>query len=340
MTTANQSAGGATLATKDTTNDDVSPKRTKVLFIGGMGRSGSTLIEKLINELPATRSVGETLHLWERGVVAQERCGCGQTFGECPFWSAVGEQAFGGWDNIAVDDVIDMRYKLDRSRRFGSILKAVRSGVLDSEQEKYVSYYHRLLDAAASIPHGPSSNQPPVLLESSKHVSTAGLLAAGPHLDVRVLHVVRDPRGVAHSWTKKVERPETAGKLMPRYRPSRTALRWVTDNSAFDILGRTVPTLRLRYESFLENPVQSLTDIADFVGVELDAGDLDFIDGPNVQLSKTMHSASGNPMRFTSGDSLTLRQDEAWRSKLSAPNKALVTTMTLPSLLRYGYPIK
>ena len=55
-----------------------SPQR--VLFIGGLGRSGTTIIEKLLNELPQTLSVGETVHLWERGVQANERCGCGESF--------------------------------------------------------------------------------------------------------------------------------------------------------------------------------------------------------------------------------------------------------------------
>ena len=47
----------------------------RVLFTGGLGRSGSTLIEKLLNELPPTFSVGETIHLWERGIRDAERCG-------------------------------------------------------------------------------------------------------------------------------------------------------------------------------------------------------------------------------------------------------------------------
>ena len=335
--TSKPTTGRAALTSR---NDTTASPPTKVLFIGGLGRSGSTLIEKLVNELPTTRSIGETRFLWERGIVAQDRCGCGDPFDECAFWSAVGAKAFDGWENVDVDRVIEMRQKLDRSRRFGSILKAVRNKQLDCSQEKYMSHYHRLLDAAASVTLNHQDGRQPILLESSKHVSTAGLLAAGQHLDVRILHVVRDPRGVAHSWTKSVERPEAAGELMPRYRPSRTALRWVTDNTAFDVLGRSVPTLRMRYETFLEGPIQSLIQIADFVELELKPGDLDFVDGTTVQLSQTMHSASGNPMRFSSGDSLTLRQDEAWRLKMSPTGKALVAAITLPSLLRYGYPVR
>ena len=321
------------------TNPDRRPP-TKVLFIGGLGRSGSTLVEKVLNELPGTVSAGETLFLWERGVQDQQRCGCGKIFGECEFWDSIGQQAFGGWNSLDVQPVIDMRYTIDRSRRFGSILSAVRKGELKPDQQRYVSYYERLLRAVADVSREANGGELPVVLESSKHVSTGALLAASTNLDVRILHVMRDPRGVAYSWTKKVERPEANGKLMPRYRPSRTAMRWVTDNMAFDVLGRSVPTYRLRYESFLADPAGELQKIADFAGIDIGTGGLSFLDGTTATLTKAMHSASGNPMRFDAGNTLTLRHDEAWRTDFTTPSKLVVSSICAPSLLRYGYPLR
>ena len=37
-------------------------------FVGGFGRSGSTLLERVVAELPGVCALGEVLHLWERGV--------------------------------------------------------------------------------------------------------------------------------------------------------------------------------------------------------------------------------------------------------------------------------
>ena len=63
-----------------------------------------------------------------------------------------------------------------------------------------------------------------VVIDSSKHVSTALVLRHVPGIDLRIVHLVRDSRGVAYSWTKEVARPEVAnGKLMPRVRPSVSA---------------------------------------------------------------------------------------------------------------------
>ena len=52
----------------------------KLLFIGGLGRSGSTLIEKLLNEFNDAFAIGESVHLWERGLRDNELCGCGEAF--------------------------------------------------------------------------------------------------------------------------------------------------------------------------------------------------------------------------------------------------------------------
>ena len=85
-------------------------------IVGGIGRSGSTLIERLIGQLPGVCPVGELVHLWERGITEGERCGCGQPFQQCPFWQQVGKVAFGGWDEVEVSRVTALRAQVDRNR--------------------------------------------------------------------------------------------------------------------------------------------------------------------------------------------------------------------------------
>ncbi len=313
---------------------DKAGSRRKVLFIGGLGRSGSTLIEKLLNEIPQTFAVGETIHLWERGIGNQERCGCGEPFAACPQWTAVGQEAFGGWDEVDVERVVDLRWTVDRTRQLLPITKAHRRGAPTVEQGRYLRYLRQVLLAAATVAGGPD-----VLLESSKHLSTAALLALDDAIDLRVLHLVRDPRGVAYSWTKQVERPEADDELMPTYNPARTAGRWVSDNLGFEALATRVPTLRLRYEDFLADPRGSLTTIGELIGI--DPGDLDlgFLDGDTATLSTPMHSVAGNPLRF-GGAEMKLRLDDAWKTELDTGQRRLVTAITAPLLRRYGYPLR
>lgn len=314
-------------------------ERLKVLFIGGLGRSGSTLFELLLNEMGPAVSVGETIHLWERGVGNNERCACGAPFDRCQHWTAVGEKAFGGWHEVDLDDIISLRWSVDRSRRLPAIAWGLQRGRISPDERRYLDHLRLVLQASAAVTDGPE-----LLLESSKHLSTAALLACDDAIDLRVLHLVRDPRGVAYSWTKEVERPETAsetgdrGQLMPVYRPSRTALRWLTDNLGFEALATRVPTLRLRYEDVLRRPTEALSAVAALCDLDPAGIDLGFIHGDRATVSAPMHSVAGNPLRF-GGRELTLRLDDAWRRHLDPAKRRLVTAITSPLLTTYGYPL-
>jgi hypothetical protein len=102
-----------------------------------------------------------------------------------------------------------------------------------------------------------------VIVDASKHVSHAFLLRRVPGLDLRVVHLVRDSRGVALSWTR-LRRPEVVdGQAMMATRPPvLLSVRWLTRNALFHLLRRLgVPTLLLRYESLVRGPAAELTRV-------------------------------------------------------------------------------
>lgn len=311
----------------------------KLLFIGGLGRSGSTLIEKLLNEFNDAFAIGESVHLWERGLRDNELCGCGESFDACPFWHQVGAEAFGQWSEIDLPTAISLRWKIDRSRQLPEMMKAYRRGFPSDAQQEYLDLIGNVLLAAGRVAR--SRTGATVLIDSSKHLSAAALYALDPRLDVRVLHLLRDPRGVAYSWTKAVSRPEVTDAAavadMPTYKPVRTAGRWVTDNLGFTRLTKLgIPVLRLRYEDFLGAPLETLTALAEFAGIEGPAPPSDVFDGRIARLSTPMHSAAGNPLRFGEND-VTLKLDDAWKQKLPARQRLLVSAITAPARGRFGY---
>lgn len=313
--------------------------RQRLLFIGGIGRSGSTLIEKLLNEFDDAAAIGETVHLWERGVRDDELCGCGARFHACPFWTAVGKDAFGGWSEIDLDQAVDLRWSVDRSRQLPGMLAAHRRGSPNRSQQDYLDLIASVIAAAGRVASAQSGAT--VLIDSSKHLSTAVLYALDPRLDVRVLHLVRDPRGVAYSWTKEIVRPEAEGATamaeMPTYDPVRTAGRWVTDNLGFAWLARLgIPRLEMRYEDFLDGPVAGLARIAEFAGLSSRQLSGTVLDGATGRLATPMHSVAGNPLRF-GGTDITLRLDDDWRAELPAGRRRLVTALTAPARRRFGY---
>lgn len=289
----------------------------QVIFLGGLGRSGTTLLERLLGEVPEITPLGEVVHLWSRGVLGGEPCGCGARFVECPFWHKVGERAFGGWRPEMAERMLALRRVVDRTRR----IPPRRSPAL----KEYVEA-HRLIYTAAAETGGS-----PFVVDSSKHASLAFCLHIGG-IDLHVLHVVRDPRAVAHSWRRSVIRPED-GTPMTRWGPARTCLHWVAQNLALELLAaRGARVTRVRYEDLIAEPRRTLADLL----IRFPIGPrLTFLDGHRAVVT-TAHTASGNPLRFTTGP-LDLVPDDSWRNGLSRFHRWLVTALAWPLMLRYGY---
>jgi hypothetical protein len=305
----------------------------RVLFLGGLGRSGTTLVERLLGQLPGFCALGEVVHLWQRDVRDDERCGCGVPFSSCDFWDAVGERAFGGWHQVDVYRVLALQGAVERTR----YIPRLAASRLPEEHvaliEEYAGYYAAIYEAAGTV------SGAGVVIDSSKHSALAHCLRWAPGLDLRVVHVVRDARGVAYSWTKTVVRPEADGAAMTRYSPARSALLWNAHNAAFALLARRgVPVRRIRYEQFVAEPRRVLVELAGFAGMDVSGADLNFVTPDEAEL-KPGHSAAGNPMRFTVGR-VPLRRDDVWRSALPPVQRRLVGTVCAPLLRAYGYPLR
>jgi hypothetical protein len=291
------------------------------------------MVERVLAQLPGVCALGEVVHLWERGIRLDERCSCGEHFSACPFWLQVGDRAFGGWDRVDVDVVRRLAAEVDRTRFIPLAATAGRLSARNAVMREYGDYYARVYAAAKDV-SGAS-----IVIDSSKHASTAFVLRKHPDITLRVVHMVRDSRGVAYSWTKRVLRPEvdpaSEKALMRQYAPWESALLWNAHNGAFATLARLgTPTFRLYYEQLLKDPVRVFGELAEFLS-ESPAVMADYVSADAVQLAPA-HQIAGNPMRFQTGEVL-LRRDDAWRQNLSAGDRRLVTTLTAPLMLAYGY---
>jgi hypothetical protein len=308
--------------------------RARVLYVGGLGRSGSTLIERLIGQLPGVCAVGELVHLWQRGITDDERCGCGEPFRQCPFWQLVGKAAFGGWDEVDVSRVAALRSQVDRNRFIPALARRNLRPETRRLLTEYTSYYARLYHAVVQV------SGCDLVVDSSKHASLAFCLRWQPDVDLRVLHLVRDPRAVAYSWSRQVLRPDTdTQSYMTKYSPATAAKQWNVQNAAFHLLARSgVPTMRLRYEDFTAEPEPTLHQIADFAGLPAqDSYPFLTADGTPARAQLGCgHSVSGNPMRFTTGQ-VPIRADEQWRTRMPRAQQRAVTALTWPLMAGYGY---
>lgn len=307
-------------------------KAVRVLYIGGCGRSGSTLLDRMLGELPRFISTGEVRFIWRRGLLENQLCGCGSPFRECPFWRAVGEEAFGGWDALDADDLVALDRALDRHRYIPLLVTPWLSRKFERRLACYVEILGQLYGAIDRVTRGAC------IVDSTKDPPFAFLLRRVPGLDLRIVHLVRDSRGVAFSWTKQVRKPEDVEvkRFMNTYHPAEMGLRWLAYNVCFHLLGRLgIPRMMTRYEELVTAPRQELQRVAALLGDEVSSESFGFLNGQSVELG-IHHTISGNPMRFQRG-TIALTVDEEWKTRLNPVHRRLVSIFTFPLLLRYGY---
>ena len=304
---------------------------TKLLYIGGFGRSGSTLVERILGQLPGFCSAGELVFLWQRGLAENQLCGCGAAFSDCDFWTRVGKTAFGGWDQVDAAEMIALKHEVDRNRYIPAMVAPRLRPAARAAMDRYTGVLSQLYRAIAEVAGAR------VVIDASKHASTAFLLRRVPGVDLRVVHLVRDPRGVAYSWTKEVRKPEVTGDdaFMPVYSPASSGRQWVAYNLLFQALGALGETLVLRYEDLLSDPRRYLERVLGYTGEPATPEAFSFLGDGWVDLGVD-HTVAGNPMRFHRGR-LDLRLDQAWTTKLPRRDRRVVTAITWPLQLRYGY---
>ena len=148
--------------------------------------------------------------------------------------------------------------------------------------------------------------------------------------------LVRDSRAVAYPWGRIKESPAVVGgRLMPRMSPAQVSRAWSLRNFSYDLLSGFAHLSRLRYENLVNDPTFYLAETLSRVGFDDVAGSLPVVRGREISMSVD-HTVSGNPSRFKTGN-IELRPDEEWKVRMRGVDKNVVTALTAPLLVKYGY---
>jgi Sulfotransferase family len=296
----------------------------RVIYIAGAGRSGSTLLEGLLGNMGGVVSVGEIRFFWEYASAGNRRCSCGSLLSDCVLWRAVLQHLRD--QDVDVDRAAAAARRLDRTRQ------AVRHRFCGCQP----SEYGFLRQATAALYRAVSDHiGGRTIVDSSKVPSHLGLLRDLAGLDLRVLHLVRDGRAVAYSWSKRPkEDPGVQGerRQMRRRAALVAMLVWMVENGLLERLTTGLPFVaRVRYEDFARCPREQLA-IA-LRRLEVPADEQIWLNEFGLQPT---HGVGGNPLRF-SGPSKAIRLDDAWRTRLHPTMKLLLAALGGRSLRRYGY---
>src|SRR5262245_34818941 len=196
---------------------------TKLLYIGGYGHSGSTLLEYLIAGRPAVMACGEVASCVRGGMDKQNKCTCGFEAKACPVWGFLYSPSSHPerWTHVRLLHILMQR------------CDGLYSAIVDSSKTAWGSF------------------ATPFRLRHT----------FGP--DFVLVHLVREPTAVCWGTLKqKNRRAKRAGRKLYHYtlRCGSTVLGWWLANLSCELFGMIYPAryVRLRYEDLVHSPTETL----------------------------------------------------------------------------------
>lgn len=203
-----------------------------IVFIAGIGHSGSTLLDLLLGSQPQTVSLGEidkiihnkTRNLFMERYIYREKypCSCGKNPSECPFWS-----------------------------EFGAYIEK-------KSNMSYAHYYQKAIDLAEE------RFGAVYIVDSSKNIHalrrlTEAFSVSKTSVNLKVIHLVKDVRNLAAS---NIRSNRVNGVL-------RNFKKWNTQNTAFEnfLKKHNVSFLNVGYEELAISTELISRNVAMFLGL-------------------------------------------------------------------------
>lgn len=304
----------------------------RVVYVMGAGRSGSTVLDTILNNHEDVIGVGELVHLFLEGAAQQENCSCGESRDTCPVWRSVRER----WSELTgvspITEHARLMTKFTRVQRLAiPEWHRLRPGNPDPDFAECLRQTHATYQAIAD------ATGKRVIIESSKNPLRARLLCLTPGLDVRLVHLVRDARGVAWSRMKPFAKSKEGG--VPRdIRPKPihiSAGYWLFMNFLSEQVRKSFPdqpSTRIHYEDFVSAPDETLKEIGEVAGLDYSSIAAQLAAGDPMAPG---HLYAGNRVR-TAGP-IKLRSDMAWTERLTPHQKRLTWLLAGYKLRQYGY---
>ena len=286
----------------------------KILYIANSGRSGSTLLARILGELPHVCNVGELalLLLFQDVQEFQVPCGCGEDELKCNFWN-----------NLIPDYTGPIRnYLLDFKTRH--LFQAWRRWRRDPEQ-----YQHLLQQLGALYINIAVKSQSDWVIDTSTNAAIGLFLRDIPGIEFYQLHLVRDVRKVVGSWQRtKV--------YLPRLPSLQIARAWCFSNLIAEWISKSVNSFgMLRLEDFIAEPKRHLDRLSSLMqkpnsGYVIVPPDIVQLQG------KTQHILLGNPDKFQYGNQREI-QLKIRNNRIGKLHSACLSTLCYLLLKRYNY---
>jgi hypothetical protein len=295
-----------------------------VVYILGAGRSGSTLLNRILGNHPNIIGAGEMIHFSDP-FIDDSHCSCGLQIPACPFWSEV----YRRWKEQLGSDGITDYQKLQphfeqythphHKRGFFEGINRFFIGMprlLKERRNPSIDFQRYAEQTQTLFEHIRSVSGVKFIVDSSKYPFRAFAFSLMPRINLYVIHLVRDGRGVAWSHKKQTRDPLPVWRSTESWGRNNLMSNWVRK--------QLVPerTLLCRYEDVVLKPAETLGKIGLLIGQDFTSVTEDLREARPLPVT---HTFAGNTMRMSS--IIQLKPDTAWKENLSPQELQIFNVM-------------
>ncbi|MEM9941936.1 MAG: sulfotransferase [Planctomycetota bacterium] len=274
---------------------------SKIVYIAGYGRSGSTVLDMTLGQQPNALGLSEITHVFHYWL-DNKACSCGQAIRECEFWRPIFDQL--GFHDDFVSKAAKATALIESRPLWWSRLFHAK------HRRVYRDAWQPLIKLVAS------TTGSKMLIDSSKTTRRATFRAAALSRicdqPVYVVHLVRNPDAVAWSFLRgdntKLEdgvvKVKRGGKL-------RVAITWMLANLWVHLLYASRNNYQLvKYETFASEPETTARNISNQIVVPEVPGDCEESPIPPLAWNHD-HGIAGNRARRSASKKIVV--DKEWK---------------------------
>ena len=296
--------------------------RSDLNFVLCPSYHGATLLALLLNNHSKISCLGDTIPTKK----FEQVCSCGKKVSVCEFWQSIRsslntDQYYTSINMIPSRPQLITNRKINRkivrlmieiNSRFSINLWHLTRNASNKFADMQLQFYETVKEM-----HGTD-----VIIDGQKELRKLKILNGilKGKANVKVLHLVRDPRGFLNS-SKKYIKSATVKKVSEEWLKMHTDIRNSCDRPGIDYL-------LVKYENLCENPAECMRTIFNFYGYEYE----NVITAPKY-LKK--HHLMGNKMVFEFDG--TVKLDLSWKERLNPMEANDVLKLTQPLSRTMGY---
>ncbi|MBW1999944.1 MAG: sulfotransferase [Deltaproteobacteria bacterium] len=300
----------------------------EVIYIMGSGHSGSTVLDIVLGNHPDIVSVGELSNFITKRKTDSEYCACGEPANRCQFWSNIYWEWTDRVKRGEVEEYLSLQNTFEHFKHWFHLQRTKRD---DFQSPRFQAYAEgaRALFEAISVVSGKN-----IIVDSSKNPVRALALSMVPGIDLRLVHLVRDGRGIVWSFRKKRGKEKNIRAKLVYSSPWLASFEWVLNNAASGFLLTEAYSqgIRIRYEDLVEQPGKVLTDMGRALEIGLEPVIDALLSGKEMRIG---HNIAGNRVRMTG--SIRLKPDCEWKERLPRYDQRVFWLLAGSLAKKYGY---